>query len=73
MTPEVAAKHSPERWWERGVFPECSCGYAPRDNGLLYKHWAEHGLSWYDNYGHLEWRVVLPDRSPETVERFLNT
>ena len=58
----VTRQHSPEGWWLRGIYPWCSCGYAPKDNSLLYQHWADHGISWYDNHGHLEWREVSRER-----------
>jgi hypothetical protein len=56
----AARTHSPVRWFERGVYPECSCGFAPHDNALLYRHWAEFGISWYHDTaaGQLKWRKV---------------
>lgn len=44
-------------WFVRGMWATCKCGYAPRDNGLLNEHWAEHGFRVYDAGGHL---VVEP-------------
>ena len=43
----------PTTWFVRGMWPTCKCGFAPRDNGLLNDHWAEHGFRVYDANGHL--------------------
>jgi len=51
-------EHSPRYWTAPGVWPECSCGFAPRDNALLYQHWASHGLEWYSDGGQLHSRAV---------------
>jgi hypothetical protein len=58
---EAAKQHSPKDWWSRGRYPYCSCGYAPRDNGLLNAHWAEHGLVWYEDHGQLKYREAKSD------------
>jgi hypothetical protein len=57
---DVAKQHYPERWFERSVYPRCSCGYDPKDNGLLYEHWAEFGISWYcdTRLGQFKWRAA---------------
>jgi hypothetical protein len=44
-------------WFARGTYPDCACGYAPRDNGLLTQHWREAGFTVHDDHGRL---VVVP-------------
>lgn len=60
----VAREHSPRRWFLRGEYPQCSCGYAPRDNRKLIDHWAERGIAWYDDHGQLKWRAVESTTTP---------
>lgn len=55
-TPEHDA--NPSTWWGRGVWPTCICGFAPRDNGLLNAHWAEHGFRVVDEHGRLTKRPL---------------
>jgi hypothetical protein len=46
-------EHRPRHWFTRGTWPECSCGYAPRDNAALTAHWAELGFRVVDEHGTL--------------------
>jgi len=55
---EVSRAHSPKDWFTRGVFPSCSCGYAPGDNAFLTAHWAGLGIQWADHRGQLVWAVA---------------
>lgn len=48
----------PHTWFGIGLWPTCTCGYAPRDNGLLTAHWREHGFEVVDNHGTLVRRPV---------------
>lgn len=51
MSEEHGALYS--TWFGRGVWPTCKCGFDPRDNSLLTKHWAEHGFKVVDVRGTL--------------------
>jgi len=52
-------EHRPRDWFTRGVFPSCSCGFAPRDNAQLIAHWRSLGGEWVDIHGTLTWRDAL--------------
>jgi hypothetical protein len=45
----MSEQHGPvhSTWFGRGVWPTCTCGYAPKDNVMLNAHWAEHGFRVY--------------------------
>lgn len=51
--------HGPDSraWFAIGVWPECICGYAPRDNALLVAHWHEHGIEVVDDHGHHKFSI----------------
>jgi hypothetical protein len=41
-------EHRPVNWFTRGVYPSCSCGFAPRNNTALNEHWADKGIRYVD-------------------------
>lgn len=43
----------PVSWFGIGRWGECTCGYAPRDNVALAKHWASHGFTILEDHGTL--------------------
>jgi hypothetical protein len=49
----MSDKHAPRDWFTRGMYPSCSCGFAPRDNRKLIEHWAGHGIRWVSEQGKL--------------------
>lgn len=51
--------HHPMNWFVPGMWPACSCGFAPKDNFALNNHWAEHGLAWFDHHGQLRAKVAV--------------
>lgn len=40
-------------WFVPGVWPRCTCGFAPRNNAELNAHWAERGFRVVDIGGRL--------------------
>ena len=40
-------------WFARRTWPQCRCGFAPRDNATLNAHWAESGFAVIDKHGFL--------------------
>lgn len=49
----VPAECKPLGWFLRRAWPSCACGYAPRDNTCLIKHWEEQGFTFVDHDGRL--------------------
>lgn len=45
-------------WYGRGRWPECTCGFAPRDNLVLKEHWRAAGFTVVDAHGTLQVRPV---------------
>ena len=59
-------EHGPDAtsWFGRGRWPECRCGYAPRDNQALNNHWREHGFKVVDEHGRLVKHPLNRDDDP---------
>lgn len=59
-------------WFGVGRWPECTCGFAPRNNRLLTLHWRDQGFSVQDDHGRLVttplWAVVGCDHRGLTFE-----
>lgn len=53
-------KHEPVDWFLPGVYPSCTCGYAPKNNRALNQHWHDHGIRWWDDHGRLCSEAVTP-------------
>lgn len=56
MTPECGP--DPVTWFGVGMWPECACGFAPRDNRALTAHWRAAGFEVVDVGGQLTRRAV---------------
>lgn len=53
-------------WFGPGVWPTCRCGFDPRDNSALVRHWRDAGFRVVDERGRL---VMIPgDRTTERAE-----
>jgi len=49
-----SADHGPDSmWFVPGAWPGCTCGYRPKDNAKLTKHWADFGFRVRDEHGTL--------------------
>lgn len=51
----------PATWFSIGKYPECRCGFAPRDNIALIEHWREAGFMIVENKGQLVKLLIKQD------------
>jgi hypothetical protein len=52
---DYTTEHGPvgRTWFGIGLWPTCSCGFAPRDNVAPTEHWRDHGVKVVDEHGRL--------------------